>query len=196
MEEEERERRRGISFSPSPILLDELARYRVARRSNAAPSGRGDETTEEGKRERGGLGCLDRSPEMDTENRHYKLTSLIDGQRARDDAGGREGVGEEKDRPNGRKERTRKGESDVAEETHPGGGREARAKGMDVDQVRSSGYIPKLRILNWTPSLQGPFHFLSSHSRSDSILQRWYGGEGKGGRKGGAVINRDLSASA
>lgn len=26
-------------------------------------------------------------PEMDTENRHYKLTTLIDGPRGRDDAG-------------------------------------------------------------------------------------------------------------
>lgn len=43
---------------------------------------------------------------------------------------------EEKDRPNGRKER-RKGESDVAGDPPRG---EARAKGMDVDQVRSSGY--------------------------------------------------------
>lgn len=33
------------------------------------------------------MGCLDLSPEMDTENRHYKLTTLIDGQRGRDDAG-------------------------------------------------------------------------------------------------------------
>lgn len=87
----ERERR-GISFSPSPILLDELARYRVARRSNAAP-GRAEGAEGTRRRKKGrerGLGCLDRSPEMDTENRHYKLTSLIDGQRARDDAGGRE----------------------------------------------------------------------------------------------------------
>lgn len=30
--------------------------------------------------------CLD-PPEMDTENRHYKLTTLIDGSRGRDDAG-------------------------------------------------------------------------------------------------------------
>lgn len=89
--EGERERR-GISFSPSPILLDELARYRVARRSNAAP-GRAEGAEGTRRRKKGrerGLGCLDRSPEMDTENRHYKLTSLIDGQRARDDAGGRE----------------------------------------------------------------------------------------------------------
>lgn len=88
--EGERERR-GISFSPSPIL-DELARYRVARRSNAAP-GRAEGAEGTRRRKKGrerGLGCLDRSPEMDTENRHYKLTSLIDGQRARDDAGGRE----------------------------------------------------------------------------------------------------------
>lgn len=63
-------------------------------------------------------------------------------------------------RGTGRTSRRRKGESDVAGDPPPRGGcGEVRAKGMDVDQVRSSGYTIKLR-LNWTPSLQGPFHFL------------------------------------
>lgn len=97
------------------------------------------------------------------------MTSLIDGQRARDDAGGREG--DERRRRRRRRGgwgRGRIGRTDGKNDEKRGIGCGWRptqgvvwggqgAKGMDVDQVRSSGYGPKLRILNWTPKLTGTF---------------------------------------
>ncbi|KAG7202724.1 hypothetical protein KM043_009898 [Ampulex compressa] len=67
-------------------FLGELAGYRVPREPRGGGKG-----GEEG-------GCLELA-EMDTENRHYKLTTLIDGPRGRDDAGRSGGWAEEEEGP-------------------------------------------------------------------------------------------------
>lgn len=75
-----------LSSSFPPSLRAQLAVHEVVRDGK----GKGDRDRRcardgDGEKERR-VDCLD-PPEMDTENRHYKLTTLIDGSRGRDDAG-------------------------------------------------------------------------------------------------------------